>query len=64
MTPMFLLMAAGSLAVPAVALWALRWAVGHGEFQMPERAALLPFDEAEPVGEATDIILNQRTSKR
>lgn len=64
MTPMFLLMAAGSLAVPAVALWALRWAVGHGEFQMQERAALLPFDEAEPVGEATDIILNQRTSKR
>ena len=64
MTPMFLLMLAGSMAVPAVALWALRWAVRHGEFVMQERAALLPFDEEEPVGRATDIILNQRTANR
>jgi len=25
---------------------------------------LLPFDEEEPVGRATDIILNQRTANR
>ncbi len=59
MTVMLILMLTGSVAVPAAALWAFRWALGHGEFQMPERAALLPFDEEEPVGRETDMILNQ-----
>jgi len=64
MTVMLFLMLTGSVAVPAVALWALRWALGHGEFRMPERAALLPFDEEEPVGRSTDMILNPRTVQR
>jgi hypothetical protein len=48
------------LVVPLGALWALRWAARHGELGAPERAALLPFDEEEPVGQSTDQILNHR----
>ena len=63
MTVMLILMLTGSVAVPAAALWAFGWALGHGEFRMPERAALLPFDEEEPVGRDTDMILNQGAAK-
>lgn len=63
MTAMYLLMLAGSMVVPCVALAALRWALRHGEFRLQERAALLPFSEEEPVGRGTDMILNQGTVK-
>ena len=49
-----------ALVVPLAALWALRWAARHGEFRLGERAALLPFDDEEPVGQPTDQILNRR----
>lgn len=49
------------LVVPVAALWALRWAARHGEFRLGERAALLPFDDEEPVGQPTDQILNRGT---
>jgi len=53
----------GVVAVPGVALWALHWASGHGEFRLSERAALLPFDDEEPLGQSTDQILNCRPVK-
>ncbi|MEY2788200.1 MAG: hypothetical protein RIT19_459 [Verrucomicrobiota bacterium] len=43
--------------LPVVALWALRWAAAAGQFRCPDKAALLPFDESEPVGVETDCIL-------
>lgn len=54
-----IILLAGVLAVPLAALWALRWAAAHGELRQGERAALLPFDDEEPVGTATDQILNR-----
>jgi hypothetical protein len=50
---------AGVLAVPLAALGALRWAASHGELGHGDRAALLPFDDEEPVGKTTDQILNR-----
>lgn len=47
------------LVVPAVGLWALHWAGRSGQFSHPERNALLPFSEEEPVGNATDLILRR-----
>ncbi|MBM3850793.1 MAG: hypothetical protein FJ396_11540 [Verrucomicrobia bacterium] len=46
--------------LPAAALWALRWAASTGQFRCPDKVALLPFDESEPVGVATDQILGNR----
>jgi len=46
--------------LPAAALWAMRWATATGQFRCPNKAALLPFDESEPVGVATDQILGNR----
>ncbi|MFM7100128.1 MAG: cbb3-type cytochrome oxidase assembly protein CcoS [Verrucomicrobiota bacterium] len=48
------------LVVPAAGLWALHWAGRSGQFRHPERDALLPFSEEEPVGRATDLILRRR----
>ena len=54
-----IILLAGVLAVPLAALWALRWASRQGELGHADRAALLPFDEEEPVGKSTDQILNR-----
>ena len=43
--------------LPAAGLLALRWATSTGQFRYPDKAALLPFDEVEPVGMETDCIL-------
>jgi nitrogen fixation-related uncharacterized protein len=51
------------MAVPAVALWALVWAGRTGQLFHGDRAALLPFDEDEPVGEPTDMVLNREGKK-
>ncbi|MBX3733266.1 MAG: cbb3-type cytochrome oxidase assembly protein CcoS [Verrucomicrobiae bacterium] len=51
-----------SLMFPAVALWALWWAGRNGELSHLDRAALLPFDEQEPVGRMTDVVLNRPRS--
>ncbi|MCW5556255.1 MAG: cbb3-type cytochrome oxidase assembly protein [Verrucomicrobiae bacterium] len=48
-----------SLVFPAVALWALWWAGRHGQLAHADKAALLPFDEQEPVGRMTDEVLNR-----
>jgi len=64
MTPSSFMLIAGALVVPVAALWALHWAIRHGELSMPERAALLPFDEEEPVGHGTDLILNRGAAER
>jgi hypothetical protein len=50
------------LVLPVVSLWALRWAGRHGQLVQTDKASLLPFDESEPVGVATDQIL-RRTSR-
>jgi hypothetical protein len=63
MNVLAILMIGGVLAVPGVALVALRWASHRGELNLPERAALLPFDEEEPVGMATDQILNRQSAE-
>jgi predicted deacylase len=52
------------VVVPAVALWSLHWASRTGEFRLLNRAALLPFDDEEPVGQATDQILNRGGDRR
>lgn len=39
----------------ALALFALRWAIAHGEFRNLSRTALMIFDEEEPVGKQTDF---------
>jgi hypothetical protein len=45
----------GSLVVlPGSALLALRWAVRTGQLEEFQKAALLIFDEEEPVGQMTD----------
>lgn len=50
----------GSTVVfPAVALYALWWAGRDGQLTHGDKAALLPFDETEPVGQMTDIVLNR-----
>jgi len=36
--------------LPAAALLALRWAATTGQFRCTDKAALLPFDDVEPVG--------------
>lgn len=51
------------LIVPLTALYALYWAGRNGQWMFQDKAALLPFDEEEPVNEPTDQILNQRGSK-
>lgn len=48
-----------SVAFPAVALYALWWAGREGQLRHQDRAALLPFDEQEPVGQMTDVVLNR-----
>lgn len=48
-----------SLMFPAVALWALWWAARNGQLAHSDKAALLPFDEQEPVGRMTDVVLNR-----
>jgi nitrogen fixation-related uncharacterized protein len=50
---------ASSVAFPAVALYALWWAGRDGQLRHQDRAALLPFDEQEPVGQMTDVVLNR-----
>ena len=56
-----ILMIGGVVAVPAVGLWALHWASRNGEFRLVDRASLLPFDDEEPVGHPTDLILNRHS---
>jgi len=59
--PVISLILLGSVVLlPAAALWAMRWATATGQFRCPNKAALLPFDESEPVGVATDQILGNR----
>ena len=48
-----------SLAFPAVALYALWWAGREGQLRHNDKAALLPFDEEEPLGQMTDVVLNR-----
>ena len=48
-----------SLAFPAVALYALWWAGREGQLRHHDKAALLPFDEEEPLGQMTDVVLNR-----
>lgn len=57
------LMIVGVIAVPGGALCALYWASRQGEFRLARRAALLPFDDEEPVGRPTDQILNRGAAK-
>ena len=45
--------------LPAVALVALGWARRHGQLAGGDRAALLPFDETEPVGRMTDRLFDR-----
>ena len=42
------------------ALLALRWALRNGQFEHAERAALLIFNEEEPVGQLTDRFPDRR----
>ncbi len=56
--PVIILILLGSvLLLPAAALLSLRWATRSGQFTLMNRAALLPFDDEEPIGQATDQIL-------
>lgn len=48
-----------SLAFPAVALYALWWAGREGQLRHNDKGALLPFDEEEPLGQMTDVVLNR-----
>lgn len=48
-----------SLVFPAVALWALWWAGRTGQLAHADKASLLPFDEQEPVGRMTDVVLHR-----
>ena len=48
-----------SLVFPAVSLYALWWAGRHGQLAHQDKASLLVFDEAEPVGQMTDVVLNR-----
>jgi cbb3-type cytochrome oxidase maturation protein len=59
-----LILILSSLAVPAVGLYALWWAGRNGQLRHQDRAALLPFDDAEPVGRMTDVVLNRRAARR
>jgi hypothetical protein len=51
----YIIILAGSFALlTGSALLALRWALRTGQLRNSEKAALLVFDEEEPVGEMTD----------
>jgi nitrogen fixation-related uncharacterized protein len=43
------------LIIPGTALWALHWAIRHGEFRNLPKTALQIFDDEEPVGRMTDL---------
>jgi cbb3-type cytochrome oxidase maturation protein len=36
------------------AVWALVWAVNHGQFRDPDEASRSIFDDEEPIGRMTD----------
>jgi hypothetical protein len=51
----YALITSGFVFLTATALLALRWAIKNGEFRNTSKAALLVFDEEEPVGKMTDF---------
>jgi hypothetical protein len=52
---LYLIILAGSFfLLTGSALLALRWALQDGQLRNGEKAALLVFDEEEPLGEVTD----------
>ena len=57
-----LIIAGSVILLPGVAVLALRWAGETGQLKQFDRQALLPFDEQEPVGQATDQILGRKHS--
>ena len=50
----FIILAGSFFLLTGSALLALRWALQNGQLRHNEKAALLVFDEEEPVGEVTD----------
>jgi cbb3-type cytochrome oxidase maturation protein len=54
MSVVWILFVSSVIVLPAAALWALRWAVRHGEFKDLQKTALSIFDDEEPVGRMTD----------
>lgn len=54
MSIVWILFVSSVIVLPAAALWALRWAVRHGEFKNLDKTALSIFDDEEPVGHMTD----------
>ncbi len=54
MTLLWIMFVCSVVVLPALALWALRWAVRQGQFADLQKTALSIFDEDEPVGRVTD----------
>jgi hypothetical protein len=50
----FIILAGSFFLLTGSALLALRWALQNGQLRNSEKAALLVFDEEEPLGEVTD----------
>jgi hypothetical protein len=51
----YVLIVSGFVFLTSTALLALNWAIRRGEFRNLSKAALLIFDEEEPVGKMTDF---------
>ncbi len=54
MSVIWILFVCSVIVLPATALWALNWAIRHGEFRNLPKTALSIFDEEEPVGQLSD----------
>jgi hypothetical protein len=52
-----LILLGSAFLLPAAGLIALRWAGREGQLGRFDKAALLPFEETEPVGLETDRVL-------
>jgi cbb3-type cytochrome oxidase maturation protein len=54
MTLAYMLIWGSWVAFGLSAVWALVWAINHGQFQDPEEASKSIFDDEEPIGQMTD----------
>lgn len=54
MNAIWILLVCSVVILPAMALWALRWALRHGEFRNLQKISLSIFDEEEPLGRLSD----------
>jgi cbb3-type cytochrome oxidase maturation protein len=59
----YIILASSFVLLTGSALLALRWALRTGQLRDSKKAALIIFDEDEPVGQMTDLFPGQKPPK-